>query len=91
MVLSIEVNKLEKDELVDSNCAGDSFVGVFLAHLCTSGKQFSDIFEIDKDFIIEAIKAGNLMASLVVQKYGCEFPKVEKLTEIIKSVNFQFI
>merc|ERR1712050_519649 len=53
---------LPKEKLVDTNGAGDSYVGGFLAAL-------------SKDLpIIECCKAGAYSASVIVQHSGCTFP-----------------
>lgn len=57
----VEVDKIEKDLVVDTNGAGDSFVGGFL-HALSEGKE-----------IVDCVKAGNKLAGIVVQKNGCQF------------------
>jgi adenosine kinase len=54
--------KLPKEKLVDTNGAGDSYVGGFLAGL-VKGKS-----------IEECCKAGAYAASVIVQQSGCTFP-----------------
>jgi len=56
------VLKLEKEQLVDTNGAGDSYVGGFLAALA-KGKGIAD-----------CCKAGAYAASVVVQHSGCTYP-----------------
>lgn len=53
---------LPKEKLVDTNGAGDSYVGGFLAAL-SKGKSME-----------ECCKAGAYAASVVVQRSGCTFP-----------------
>merc|ERR1712110_3345 len=56
------VIKLPKEKLVDTNGAGDSYVGGFLAAL-------------SKGLDMEACcKAGAYAASVIVQQSGCTFP-----------------
>jgi len=54
---------LPKEKLVDTNGAGDSYVGGFLAGLC-NGKD-----------IAECHRAAAYAASVIVQQSGCQFPK----------------
>jgi len=52
---------LPKEKLVDTNGAGDSYVGGFLAGLC-QGKP-----------VAECCRAGAYAASVIVQTSGCQF------------------
>jgi len=61
-VTEFPVIALPKDELVDANGAGDSYVGGFLAGL-TKGLPVAD-----------CCKAGAYAASVIVQQSGCTFP-----------------
>jgi len=54
--------KLESSKIVDTNGAGDSFVGGFLAAL-SKGKD-----------VAECCKAGNHAASIIIQHSGCTYP-----------------
>merc|ERR1712083_563155 len=56
------VLKLPKEKLVDTNGAGDSYVGGFLAGL-SKGLP-----------VAECCKAGAYAASVIVQQSGCTFP-----------------
>jgi len=60
------VLKLEKAQLVDTNGAGDAYVGGFLAGLC-GGKE-----------IAECCKMGAYAASEIVQVAGCAIPAAPK-------------
>lgn len=62
-VTSYPVNKLAKELLVDTNGAGDAFVGGFLAQLIR-----------DKP-IAECVRAGHFAAGTIIQRSGCSFPK----------------
>jgi adenosine kinase len=57
------VEPLSKEQLVDTNGAGDAFVGGFLSEL-VRGKE-----------IEEAVKAGHWSARVIIQQSGCTFPK----------------
>jgi adenosine kinase len=57
----VELDKIPKDKIVDTNGAGDSFVGAFYAALI-QGKS-----------VIEAVREGNKLAGHVVQRSGCTF------------------
>jgi len=50
-----------KEDIVDTNGAGDSFVGGFLAAY-SQGKE-----------VEECVHAGIKMATIVVQRLGCQF------------------
>jgi len=56
--------KLRKEQLVDTNGAGDSFVGGFLAQYI-QGKP-----------IEECVRCGNWAAHIIIQRSGCTFPEV---------------
>jgi len=62
MVTQFPVTLLPKEKLVDTNGAGDSYVGGFLAALA-QGKN-----------IEECTKAGAYAASIIVQHSGCTYP-----------------
>ncbi|GMS91289.1 hypothetical protein PENTCL1PPCAC_13464 [Pristionchus entomophagus] len=61
-VREVPVDRLPKDKIVDTNAAGDAFVGGFLSQL-VQGKGD-----------IECVKAGNYAASEIIQQHGCTFP-----------------
>lgn len=63
LVTKYPVNKLSKEQLVDTNGAGDAFVGGFLAAL-VKGKD-----------VPECCKAGSYSASIVIQHSGCTYPE----------------
>merc|ERR1712060_846134 len=62
MITQFPVTLLPKEKLVDTNGAGDSYVGGFLAALA-QGKN-----------IEECTKAGAYAASVIVQHSGCTYP-----------------
>ena len=57
-----DVIPLAKEDLVDTNGAGDAFVGGFLSQLV-----------LGKD-VAECCRAGNYCANLVIQRSGCTYP-----------------
>eukprot|EP00761_Pharyngomonas_kirbyi_P011714 gb/GECH01011740.1/.p1 GENE.gb/GECH01011740.1/~~gb/GECH01011740.1/.p1 ORF type:complete len:346 (+),score=104.75 gb/GECH01011740.1/:1-1038(+) len=59
---SYEVPVVPKEKLVDTNGAGDAFVGGFLSQLY-QGQP-----------IDTCVKAGNYAASVIIQRSGCTFP-----------------
>lgn len=61
-VMTYPVIKLAKEQLVDTNGAGDSFVGGFLAQL-VAGKGLE-----------ECCRSGNYCANVVIQQSGCAYP-----------------
>lgn len=58
-----EIPAIEKDLIVDTNGAGDSFVGGFLSQI-VQGKDLET-----------AIKAGIWLSGQVIQRNGCTFPE----------------
>jgi adenosine kinase len=62
-VTSFPVDALPRELLVDTNGAGDAFVGGFLSQLAL-GKPIS-----------ECVRAGNYAARVIIQHSGCTFPK----------------
>ena len=64
VVTEYPVPALAKELLVDTNGAGDAFVGGFLSQLVL-GKE-----------IAECVRAGHYAARIVIQHSGCTFPKV---------------
>ena len=62
-VTEYTINHLKPEQIVDTNGAGDSFVGGFLAAY-QLGKEFDD-----------CVKVGIDLASQVVQRIGCSFPE----------------
>lgn len=61
-VTSYPVPKLDRSLLVDTNGAGDAFVGGFLAGLAMEYP------------VEECVRAGHYGARVVIQQSGCEFP-----------------
>jgi len=64
---SVEIRKFptkKVEKIIDTNCAGDTFAGAFLASL-SLGKS-----------IDESVNAANYAASIVIQDHGCSFPEV---------------
>lgn len=62
-VTEYPVKILAADTIVDTNGAGDAFVGGFLSQL-VCGKS-----------VAECCRAGNYGASVILQQSGCAFPK----------------
>lgn len=62
-VTSYPVEELPKNLLVDTNGAGDAFVGGFLAQLVRDQP------------IEECVRAGHFAARTIIQRSGCTFPK----------------
>jgi len=56
------VTPLAKEDLVDTNGAGDAFVGGFLSQL-VCGKSLDD-----------CVRAGHYAANVIIQQSGCKFP-----------------
>lgn len=65
-----------KVNAVDTTAAGDSFIGGLASRLNADGLEF--------DNLIEAIKFGNKVSGIVVQKEGAQ-PSIPYLSEIIKT------
>ena len=64
VVHTFPVEPLAKELLVDTNGAGDAFVGGFLSQYLL------------KKPLEECVRAGNYAARIVIQHSGCVFPKV---------------
>lgn len=64
IISEFPVDPLPKELLVDTNGAGDAFVGGFLAQLA-KGKSIG-----------ECVQAGHYAARIIIQRSGCSFPKV---------------
>ncbi|XP_054169261.1 uncharacterized protein LOC128966435 [Oppia nitens] len=65
-IKEFDIIKVSQNKVIDTNGAGDAFVGGFLAQLIC-----------DKTIDV-CIKCGNYAASEVIQQSGCKFPKVNK-------------
>eukprot|EP00126_Sphaerothecum_destruens_P010539 Sdes_comp20767_c0_seq3m16782 len=63
LVSQFPIQPLPKEKIVDTNGAGDAFVGGFLSQFM-AGKSTPD-----------CVKAGHYAASVVIQRSGCTFPK----------------
>lgn len=61
-VRQFPVIRIPKENLVDTNGAGDAFVGGFLSQL-VCGKD-----------VDECVRAGNYAANTIIQRSGCTFP-----------------
>jgi len=84
-VMTVDVDQISASLVVDSNGAGDSFVGGFLARVSQIIKQESET--LGRAELTSAVKAGNLIAGQVVQNYGCTFPKPEVIAALISAQN----
>lgn len=60
-IVEVPVEKLEEDKIVDTNGAGDAFVGGFLAQLVMKKKY------------VECIRCGIWAARQIIQRNGCTF------------------
>lgn len=63
VVTEYPVEPLAKELLVDTNGAGDAFVGGFLAQL------------VQEKPLAECVRAGHFAARTIIQRSGCTFPK----------------
>jgi len=61
-VQEVPITPIPAENVIDTNGAGDAFVGGFLSQLYQ-----------DKD-IVTCVKAGNYLGGQVVQRGGCTFP-----------------
>lgn len=57
------INVMDKNKIVDTNGAGDAFVGGFLSQLVQSKS------------IEECVRCGNYAATTIIQRSGCTFPE----------------
>ncbi|KAK9826318.1 hypothetical protein WJX74_008518 [Apatococcus lobatus] len=62
-VVLVPVIPLEQSKLVDTNGAGDAFVGGFLSQLLAGKDNY------------ECCRAGNFAANVIIQRSGCTFPE----------------
>jgi len=62
-VLEFPVEALPKEQLVDTNGAGDAFVGGFLAQLLKGAP------------VGECVRAGHWASRVIIQRSGCTFPE----------------
>lgn len=62
-VKTYPVIALPKEKLVDTNGAGDAFVGGFLSQL-VNGEPME-----------KCVKAGTYAANVIIQRSGCTFPE----------------
>ena len=62
-VVEFPVEALPSELLVDTNGAGDAFVGGFLAQILLNKS------------LEEAVRAGHFAARTIIQRSGCTFPK----------------
>ena len=84
---------IDKNKLVDSNSAGDSFVGGFFAQIilmCEQKQQEGTVGNLvfSTEELQQAINAGNIMALQVLQRYGCTFPDTEEVRKAINDNRF---
>jgi adenosine kinase len=59
--MQVNVRPIPKENIIDTNGAGDSFVGGFLSAY------------VQKKHIVDCVKAGIDMSAIVVQRLGCQF------------------
>jgi adenosine kinase len=64
---SVPVDKIDASKIVDTNGAGDAFVGGFLAHRFAKGASIDD-----------AVRAGHWAAAHVICRSGCTFDAAAK-------------
>ena len=69
---------------VDTNGAGDSFVGVFLYCISKDGKR-PEVFTMDE--LEEYVRFGNAVASLCVEKKGA-IPAMPTLAQVEKQIKY---
>merc|ERR1712137_1289076 len=62
-VIQVPVEAMNHEDIVDTNGAGDAFVGGFLAQMAR-GKTLE-----------QCVLAGSKIATLVIKRLGCTFPK----------------
>lgn len=67
-VMQYGIQKLPKEKIVDTNGAGDAFVGGFLSQL-VCGRDIED-----------CVRAGTYAASVIIQMPGCTFPESPEQT-----------
>jgi len=70
VVTRYEVEKLPKELLVDTNGAGDAFVGGFLSQLVKEENMVNTDLK-------ACVEAGHWAARQIIQRSGCTFPTGE--------------
>ena len=77
-VQEFPVQLIEADKIVDTNGAGDSFVGGYLSQLI-AGEPVAvcDVgsYELMLDIFQRCVHAGNHCARIIIQNVGCTFPE----------------
>uniref|UniRef100_A0A665XAD2 Adenosine kinase n=1 Tax=Echeneis naucrates TaxID=173247 RepID=A0A665XAD2_ECHNA len=62
-VTMFPVLDIDQNDIVDTNGAGDAFVGGFLSAL------------VQEDGLVECIRAGHYAANVIIRRVGCTFPE----------------
>lgn len=77
-----EIIPAYKVNAVDTTAAGDSFLGALASKLKTNSLEFNNL--------VDAIKFGNMVSSIVVQKEGAQpsIPYLDETIKIFKGINF---
>lgn len=77
--LIVEVPEIPLEDLKDSNAAGDSFVGGFLAQLSKLLAENGGVPDTyPEEYLRKAVEAGNEVAGKVVQVFGAQYPNIEE-------------
>lgn len=70
-VTEFQVIHTEPDLIVDTNGAGDAFVGGFLSQL------------VSENSLENCIRCGNYAANIVIQRHGCTYPEVPEFDKTV--------
>jgi len=65
----IDVPAVPKDEIIDTLCAGDAFMGGLLAKLALGGTME------------DAVVWGHKCAAIIIRQVGCSFPEGGELPD----------
>ena len=80
--------------MIDSNSAGDSFVGGFFAKIILILEErkklgLSNDLIFSTEELKHAVHAGNIIALQVLQRYGCTFPEHGEMKKIIDKLSYE--
>lgn len=83
-ILSIPVPDIPIHDVVDTNCAGDAFVGGFLGYYAlhcntTDVCGLESEGPINMDFLCRCVKEGNFYARQIIQVSGCDTAELRSL------------
>ena len=85
-VRQFPVREVPLDEIVDTNCAGDAFVGGFLGHLAQyvrdEAEEQADVCSLlsQSSLLSRCVNEGIMYARLIVRVSGCNLDQLKAMT-----------